>query len=120
MLSDRLNLGENEKYSKVMAIVIMLNLGFISFYAIYTENYILPTKQIYQKAKRYVRNYTSKIDFNWLENNPVYKQFKIKPLPVRKEVTILVIVSSGPRRIDRRNAIRQTWWQQCKPTEEVS
>ncbi|XP_057294448.1 uncharacterized protein LOC130622994 isoform X2 [Hydractinia symbiolongicarpus] len=51
-----------------------------------------------------------------LETNPIYQAFDIIPPPTKEKVDLLLIVSSGPRRSDRRDAIRQTWWQQCVPT----
>ena len=56
---------------------------------------------------------------NNLLENPVYANFNISKVRRKKKVTLLVIVSSGPRRSDRRNAIRETWWKQCKPTYGV-
>jgi len=54
-----------------------------------------------------------------LLENPVYANFNITKASGRKKVTLLLIVSSGPRRVDRRNAIRQTWWKQCVQTYGV-
>ena len=62
--------------------------------------------------------------------NPIYKKFHIKDRVVttnntvvkikKKKVDLLVIVSSGPRRADRRQAIRDTWWKDCVSTASVS
>jgi len=63
-----------------------------------------------------------------LLQNPVYERLKItekytkngETIKIRKKkVDLLVIVSSGPRRGDRRQAIRDTWWKDCKPTSQV-
>ena len=54
-----------------------------------------------------------------LDKNPVYGRFKISNPPVQIETNLLIIVSSAPRRIDRRSAIRDTWWTQCKSSERV-
>eukprot|EP00795_Rhopilema_esculentum_P003433 gene3433-1804_t len=54
-----------------------------------------------------------------LDKNPVYERFKIPNPPVQIETNLLIIVSSAPRRIDRRSAIRDTWWTQCKSSERV-
>ncbi|XP_057300400.1 uncharacterized protein LOC130631683 [Hydractinia symbiolongicarpus] len=55
----------------------------------------------------------------YIKNNPYLANFNIKPKGKKKKVTLLLIVSTGPRRYDRRATIRNTWWQQCKPTGEV-
>eukprot|EP00111_Clytia_hemisphaerica_P017632 TCONS_00052162-protein len=61
--------------------------------------------------------------------NPVYERFQLKDTVrkndgsvvkiKRKKVDLLLIVSSGPRRFDRRQAIRQSWWKDCVPTSKV-
>lgn len=58
--------------------------------------------------------------YSWLINNPVFRQFDMKIPERRKKVTVLIIVSSAPRRIDRRQAIRDTWWAECKKINKVS
>ena len=65
-----------------------------------------------------------------LLENPIYKRFKITDRVKikngtvvklkKKKVDILLIVSSGPRRADRRQAIRETWWKDCVPSGKVS
>lgn len=64
--------------------------------------------------------FKTKINSTWLENNPVYKRYYVESPPVKKTVTILVIVSTAPKKVDRRNAIRSTWWTQCVKTNNVS
>ena len=64
-----------------------------------------------------------------LLENPIYKRFKITDRVKikngtivklkKKKVDILLIVSSGPRRADRRQAIRDTWWTDCVPSGKV-
>ena len=64
-----------------------------------------------------------------LLQNPVYERLQLKDTVrkkdgsvgkiARKKVDLLLIVSSGPRRIDRREAIRQTWWKDCVQTSKV-
>ena len=55
-----------------------------------------------------------------LNENPVYAQFNISRKEKPSKVNILIIVSSAPKRSDRRLAIRETWWQQCRSTKTVS
>ena len=58
-----------------------------------------------------------------LLQNPVYRSLHI-PKPDegyrKKKVDVLIIVSSGPRRSERRKAIRETWMKDCVPTYGVS
>ena len=70
--------------------------------------------------KSLIWSFQSKADKmkNLLEN-PIYEKYNIAKPQEKKKVTILLIVSSGPRRSDRRNAIRETWWKYCKPTDGV-
>lgn len=65
------------------------------------------------------QQYSSKINFTWIDNHPIYKRFYIKNVNSRKRVSVLVVVSTAPKRIDRRNAIRKTWWKQCVGTGNV-
>ena len=65
-----------------------------------------------------------------LLENPIYKRFHIKDRLLtkngtvvkikKKQVDLLLVVSSGPRRADRRQAIRDTWWKDCVPTGNVN
>ena len=54
-----------------------------------------------------------------LNENPIYANFNISRNKNPPHVTLLIIVSSAPKRIERRMAIRETWWQQCKSSEKV-
>ena len=54
-----------------------------------------------------------------LNKNPVYAQFDIPRRPDYPKCDLLIIVSSAPKRHDRRMAIRETWWQQCGSTNGV-
>ena len=57
---------------------------------------------------------------NSLLDNPVYANFNITKTLKKRKVNVILIVSSGPRRIARRNAIRKTWWKQCHATAGVT
>ncbi|XP_065659770.1 uncharacterized protein LOC101236165 isoform X1 [Hydra vulgaris] len=58
--------------------------------------------------------------FENLNENIIYAKFNIKKAKKRKKLNIIAIVSSAPNRKDRRDAIRDTWWKQCKSTVRVS
>ena len=50
----------------------------------------------------------------FLIKHPVFRNFHIMPPAQKKNVRLLVIVTTAPQRNDRREAIRNTWWTQCK------
>lgn len=74
------------------------------------------TSQTSQTVQRRL-NYNFEISL--FNNNPIYTRFNITNPKIRKRVTVLIIVSTAPRRYDRRQAIRETWWRHCKQTNEV-
>ena len=53
-------------------------------------------------------------DDEFLIKHPVFKNFNIIPPVQKKNVRLLVIVTTAPQRNDRREAIRNTWWTRCK------
>ena len=55
-----------------------------------------------------------------LNENPVYAKFNISRKEMPSKFNLLIIVSSAPKRYDRRLGIRETWWQQCRSTKRVS
>ena len=54
-----------------------------------------------------------------INENPVYRNFNITNKIWKPHITIILIVSSAPKRFDRRKAIRETWWKQCKSNSKV-
>lgn len=56
----------------------------------------------------------------YLFTHPLYSKFNLTISPQKKRLNLVVIVSSAPKRTDRRQAIRDTWWQQCKRNDRVS
>jgi len=54
-----------------------------------------------------------------LNMNPVYASLGIPRKIVRPVVNLLLIVSSAPSRIERRMAIRDTWWNQSTTNDKV-
>ena len=55
-----------------------------------------------------------------LNENPVYAKFKIPRQMNRPKVNLLILVSSAPKRGDRRAAIRETWWSQSSKNDKVN
>jgi len=55
----------------------------------------------------------------YLRVHPVYGEMEFPMPETKKKVNILLIVSSAPKRSDRRQAIRDTWWQQCNNMGKV-
>ena len=54
-----------------------------------------------------------------LNENPVYARFNISRQENRPKVNLLLMVSSAPKRSDRRTAIRETWWSQIYSNNKV-
>ncbi|XP_012564874.2 uncharacterized protein LOC101237488 isoform X1 [Hydra vulgaris] len=65
--------------------------------------------------KRYMENNNLE-----LSKNTVYKSLNVLKLSKPEQINMILIVSSAPSRFDRRLAIRQTWWKQCKSTSKLS
>ena len=55
----------------------------------------------------------------YIRAHPVFGDMKFPRPQMKKKVNILLIASSGPKRSDRRQAIRDTWWKQCLITGKV-
>ena len=55
-----------------------------------------------------------------LEKHPLFKTFNLSRVnTIKKQVNVLIIVSTAPKRRDRRDSIRQTWWKRCLKTTKV-
>eukprot|EP00112_Aurelia_sp_Birch-Aquarium-sp1_P009468 Seg20760.1 transcript_id=Seg20760.1/GoldUCD/mRNA.D3Y31 product="hypothetical protein" protein_id=Seg20760.1/GoldUCD/D3Y31 len=54
--------------------------------------------------------------FAALRTNSIYKSFGVKLKKRRQSVNLLLVVSSAPKRSDRRASIRETWWTLCRNT----
>lgn len=114
------------------AVIVFMALCVVFYFALLTsleENKAHPIRKQQRKMSAEEKRLKSLTDRSmvWAElsrrdkmqrllENPIYENFNIKKPRVKKKVTVLIIVSSGPRRADRREAIRSTWWAQCKPT----
>ena len=59
---------------------------------------------------------------SWIDSNDVFSRLNIRNAMAAeyKEVNVLIIVSTASNRVDRRQAIRETWWKDCKKTNHVS
>ena len=55
-----------------------------------------------------------------LNENPVYAKFNISRQKNKPKVNLLIVVSSAPKRGDRRAAIRDTWWNQSYTNDKVT
>jgi len=49
----------------------------------------------------------------------VFGKIEFPMSETKKKVNILLIVSSAPKRIERRQATRDTWWKECKKMGNV-
>ena len=89
----------------VFALTVM---ALISLFGFQYQDSIPPTDPLEITFDRY------------LDNHKVFRKLNVSRVNYpKKRVNILVIVSSAPQRSDRRENIRQTWWKDCVPTNEV-
>jgi len=63
--------------------------------------------------------YTTGRNFTATKDHLVFRKFYIDEPLIKKHVNIIIIVSSAPKRIGRRNMIRKTWWTQCQETKSI-
>ena len=73
------------------------------------QDRLLPLKIMFANAGK--ENEETEESFNWNSNQVPLADLRVKR--DKLQVLLLVIVSSGPNRQDRRNAIRETWWKKC-------
>ena len=105
------------KVSKFFLLIVFL----LSISLIYTT-WSLTIRQDFnfQKKNDRIKQEIINITDDMILSNPIYSQFNIIPTKKKKNVTLLLIVSSGPKRFERRQAIRDTYWKQCHSSKEVS
>lgn len=78
-----------------------------------------PPPPLYYYDSSLIDKDPNKLNFTWIDNHPVYKRFYLQNVEKKERRTVVVVVSSAPKRVDRRNAIRRTWWKQCVGTGPV-
>ncbi|XP_066910310.1 uncharacterized protein [Clytia hemisphaerica] len=58
---------------------------------------------------------------NMTKSNPIYRRFNVEHVDaVLRRVDLFLLVSSGPGRVERRDAIRKTWWKECVNTKRIT
>lgn len=72
---------------------------------------LLPLKTMFEDAKR--KGLETDRRMNWNNNTQPLPLEDLNELNYKPRVLLLAIVSSAPKRQDRRNAIRQAWWKKC-------
>ena len=108
-----------QKKAAVLAVMIFL---ILLYFLIFDSMVDLTWNNHSKRSSRYTTNlnYSNLISYNsYILKNPIYANFSIKPNQSRKRVNLLVIVTSAPSRIERRNAIRDTWWKSCQNNTKV-
>ncbi|XP_065058107.1 uncharacterized protein LOC135685923 isoform X2 [Rhopilema esculentum] len=91
-------------------IVVMQIFVFYAFDMGFHLKKVQDSQDSWIKAKGGVEN---------LNRNPIYSKFKIMRPAIRKKTNLLIIVSSAPKRRERRSAIRETWWKDCVSSDQV-
>ena len=80
------------------------------------EKLVQPSTKILNQQNKYGSQY---YDTKNLKDNTIYKRFNIDAPKYKKHVGIVVIVQSAPREFERRQSIRNTWFQDCRNTKNV-
>jgi len=109
-------------YFQIFAIIVVG--GLCVMFLSSTFNIQSPIHHCYWSSNNKQESNTSKPELDpfdaYLRAHPVFGKMKYPMPETKKKVSILLIVSSAPKRADRRQAIRDTWWQQCKNTGKVN
>lgn len=120
---------------KITIIYYVVN-GNWSFFEhpVYKPSERFNNKSIFLISRTYAnlqngRDLTSRTNPNWfwlsdklnrINENMIYNKFNIKEVSQQERVNVILIVSSAPARFDRRKAIRETWWRDCKTNGKLS
>ena len=75
------------------------------------QDRLLPLKTMFEDAKREGLERDRRM--NWNNNTQPLPLEDLNELNYKPRVLLMAIVSSAPKRQDRRNAIRQAWWKKC-------
>ena len=108
---------------KKAALLAVMIFSILLYFLIFDSMFDLIRNKHSKRSNRYATNlnYFNLISYNisYIIKNPIYANFSIEPNQSRKRVNLLVIVTSAPSRIERRNAIRDTWWKSCQNNTKV-
>ena len=109
------NSSTNIKFFKILMFIIAMNfviVGALIYTATSTKKYRTrgPRRRIKSDEEKFLSH---------LNQNLVFKKFNITEPEQRTKVDIILIVSSAPAHTERRSAIRQTWWPDCRSTNRV-
>ena len=103
------------KFFKILMFIVAMKfviVGALIYMTTFTNKYRTPGPRR--------RNKSDEEKFlSHLNQNLVFKKFNITEPEQRTKVDIILIVSSAPARTERRSAIRQTWWPECRSTNRV-
>ena len=85
----------------------------LTYYLKYHAKIRTHPKQI-EDAQYIHRAEIEESDDDYLITHPVYERFSIVRPLTKKQVRLLVIITTAPQREERRSAVRGTWWTQCR------
>ena len=105
--------SDNETLQRLQHSQVSLDDEFLSLYPVFNEITITRPSSGDKTFQRLQQSQVL-LDDQFLLTHPVFKEFNITPLVDKRFVHLLVIITTGPQRHDRRKAIRDTWWSQCK------
>ena len=118
------------KFFTILTVLEILLVCYIVFDNNWSPKFINSAQKFIHSA---IQSFFSKIEIEtlpsqkpedsfitFLKNHSVFKTFNVSRVyKKKKRVHILVIVSTAPKRRDRRDSIRQTWWKRCVQTKKV-
>lgn len=110
----RKNSWNSNAWKLIKCVVLGIFIGEMLVLLYYPSDYgrfkiPIPYRTIFSFGMSFLKKPTP-----WIDSSPIYSKFNISTPMFRKRVTVLIIVSTAPRRFDRRQAIRETWWKDCK------
>ena len=93
-------------------------IGVVNIYKNFSMDQRMGIMNVYKNFSKLFYQLPERL--RWIDLNPMFVNFNLSTPPKQKNVTIIIIVSTAPKRFDRRMAIRETWWKQCVPKGDVS
>lgn len=88
-------------------------------FSLYSQSNLEFERQLGNRFDTNEAGYFTGGNFTGTRYHPIFKKFYIQEPSNKKRVNIIIIVSSAPKRIERRTMIRRTWWTQCRTTGSI-
>ena len=115
----------------LMVIIVVIVLVLFSVYRKFpviennwsriSKSYYRPPQMLNKNSRKNNDGGNQKDSFDsFLQSHPLFKTFNVSRVnTIKKRVHVLIIISTAPKRRDRRDSIRRTWWKRCLRTTKV-